>query len=318
MKVLFTADLHINLTKKNVPTHWQVGRYTSLFDDIEKIVIDNDVGLIVLGGDIFDKYPTLEELCLYFDMIRSFNVETIIFDGNHEATKRGESFLHLLSDVSSAINSHIRILTEPTTIYGMDFIPYTHIKTFNPLDFLGDVLFTHVRGEIKPHVKPEIDLSKLSRWQLVLAGDLHSNSNSQLNIVYPGSPLTVTFHRGKVETGVILFDDVTMELDWIKLKQPQLIRKRVTNEDEMVKTDFDHTIYELEGEARDLSKTKANALLDKKIVRNSHSAELDFSPDDTIEDEIVSYLLDVKGLGQEEVDRVLRRHNDNIAKFKME
>ena len=47
-------------------------------------------------------------------------------------------------------------------------------------------LFTHVRGEIPPHVKPEVDLDRFEDFPIVFAGDLHAHSNSQRNIVYPG------------------------------------------------------------------------------------------------------------------------------------
>lgn len=317
-RVLFTADLHINLTKKNVPTDWQVSRYIALFEEIANIVLEKEVNLIVVGGDIFDKYPTIEELCLYFKMLEYFSVDTIIFDGNHEATKRGESFLHSLVGVTEKLNSKVRILTEPTSYREFDFIPYTHIKSFNPKSFSNDILFTHVRGEIKPHVKPEIDLNKLNRWDFVFAGDLHSYSNSQRNIIYPGSPLTVTFHRKHVDTGVIVYDTKTKTSTWLKLELPQLIRKRVSEEDDMLETDFDHTIYELEGSAKELSRAKNSKLLDKKIVNTKSTSELGFSPNFSVDDELLMYLRDVLELGKSDIERVVGRHNDNISSFKME
>ena len=58
-------------------------------------------------------------------------------------------------------------------------------------------MFTHVRGEIPPHVKPEVDLDMFEDFPVVFAGDLHAHSNTQRNIVYPGSPMTTSFHRSK-------------------------------------------------------------------------------------------------------------------------
>ena len=61
-------------------------------------------------------------------------------------------------------------------------------------------LFTHVRGEIPPHVKPEVDLDRFEDFPVVFAGDLHAHSNTQRNIVYPRSPMTTSFHRTEVQT----------------------------------------------------------------------------------------------------------------------
>ena len=68
-------------------------------------------------------------------------------------------------------------------------------------------LYTHVRGEIPPHVTPEVDLDRFNDFPVVYAGDLHSHSNTQRNIVYPGSPMTTSFHRDVVKTGYLLIDE---------------------------------------------------------------------------------------------------------------
>ena len=60
----------------------------------------------------------------------------------------------------------------------------------------------------------------------------------------------------------------------------------------MVKTDYDHTIYELTGSILDLSKVdKDSELLDKKIIKYESEATLDLSGL-SIEDELHLYLLD--------------------------
>ena len=64
-------------------------------------------------------------------------------------------------------------------------------------------LFTHVRGEIPPHVVPEVDLERFDKFKTVFAGDLHAHENTQRNIVYPGSPMTTSFHRNEVQLQVI-------------------------------------------------------------------------------------------------------------------
>lgn len=283
-------------------------RYLKLFQKLGDI--SKSVDMVVLGGDIFDKLPNTEEIGLYFELISMFDVPTFIFDGNHEATKKGHTFLHHLSSASSKVNSNVHILEEPCEIHNIDFIPYTHLKTFDPNDFHNELLCTHVRGDIEPHVKAEIDLDKLSGWDTVLAGDLHSYTNSQRNILYPGSPLTISFHRSKVSTGVIVFDTDTMSHEWIELELPQLIRKTVEDPEDMVKTTYDHTIYELLGSVTELSGLKLDdSILDKKIIDKEYSSTLTLD-NMTIEEELTKYLSEIQKLTQRDIDRVIKEYHD--------
>ena len=318
MRVLFTADIHINLRQKKIPKGWALNRYSILFDELERVYKEHNCELEVHGGDIFDKVPTLEELEVYYKYIRNRGGMLVIFDGNHEATKKGETFFHVLKDTIEVLNPCAEVLTRPAHIYGMDFIPYTHLKTFNPADFNGSILCTHVRGAIPPHVTPEIDLDKLNRWDIVLAGDLHSHSNTQRNIVYPGSPLSVSFHRNKVKTGVIVIDTETREWQWVPIKVPQLYRKTVDKPEDMVATDFDLTIYEITGDILDLSNVDTdNALLDKKIVKHESESTLNLK-NMTIREELVEYLKNIKQLNSGAIDKVLRAFDDNTTSITME
>ena len=310
-KILFSADWHIKLGQKNVPKDWQIKRFHLLYKELLTIEKENNITAHIIGGDIFDSSPSLEEIKLFTEFIINVTKPTFIFDGNHEATRKGKTFFEYLKPVFENMNDKVFILSGITDLMNMDIIPYTDLKTFNPDNFKRDILITHVRGEIPPHVKPEIDLEKLSKWKLVLAGDLHSHSNSQKNIVYPGSPMTTTFHRNKTQTGVIIFDNETLEYEWVALKLPQLIRKTVESEEEMIKTPYDHTIYELTGNAQELAKIqKSNPLLDKKIVKRQVQSKIDFSNTETIEEELFLYLKKVKGITN--IDKIMKTFNDYI------
>lgn len=318
MRVLFTADIHINLRQKKIPKQWALNRYNILFEELNRVFEEYDCDVEVHGGDIFDKVPTLEELEVYYRYIRNKKGELIIFDGNHEATRKGETFFHVLKETITALNPNVEVITYPTSLYEMDFIPYTHLKTFNPKDANYPTLCTHVRGSIPPHVTPEIDLDKFNNWEVVLAGDLHSHSNTQRNIVYPGSPLSVSFHRNKVKTGVIVYETRTREWQWVPIKVPQLYRKTVDKPENMVATDFDLTIYEITGDILDLSNVDTdNALLDKKIVKHESESTLNLK-NMTIREELVEYLKNIKQLNSDAIDKVLRAFDDNTTSITME
>ena len=91
MNILFSADWHLKLGAKNIPNEWAKNRYLEFFERIREL--EKEVSLHIIGGDIFDRVPNLEELELYFEFVRNAKIETIIFDGNHEATRKNKTFL---------------------------------------------------------------------------------------------------------------------------------------------------------------------------------------------------------------------------------
>lgn len=316
MKVLFTADIHIKLGQKNVPIEWAKNRYEKFIKQLS--VLQQNCDLLVLGGDVFDRMPTMDELEVYFDLIASISIPCIIYAGNHEALKKDTTFFTSLKRSTTRLNPKVTVIDDYYSLENMDFIPYNKLKDFNPNDFTGNILFTHVRGEIPPHVKPELDLELFNRWDVVLAGDLHSYENSQRNILYPGSPCTTSFHRNRVDTGVIRFDTSSLQHDWVHLELPQLIRKTIRAGDEMPGTDYDHTIYEVEGDMSELGAMEDNTLIDKKVVRRQTDTALILDPSMTLAAELTEYLLYILQLPDNTVQDIVQILNNNLDKITTE
>lgn len=320
MKVLFTADLHIKLGQKNVPIEWAKNRYHSLFGQIHRL--EKEVELLIIGGDIFDRLPTMEELELYYDLISAISIPTIIYSGNHEALKKNTTFLTNLSRSTQWINHRVEVVDDYYSLKGIDFIPYNKLKEWekNPdntfVSLHNNVLCTHVRGDIPPHVKAEVDLSLFERWKTVLAGDLHSYSNSQRNILYPGSPVTTSFHRNLVDTGIIIFDTVSHVHEWKKLEVPQLIRKTIKAGDPMPATDYHHTVYEVQGDMAELSNMEHSDLLDKKISVRDTDTTLMLDPSMSISDEVEEYARYILQLNDSTVSSMLAVLNQHIGELK--
>jgi DNA repair exonuclease SbcCD nuclease subunit len=305
--ILFTADWHIKLGQKNVPVQWAQSRYDMFLDQL----YDIDCDMHIVGGDVFDRLPTLTELAVYFKFLKSVKVPTIIFDGNHEATKKGQTFFDYLTTVSENLNPFVEIVTKTTEYTDFTILPYADLHKKGEIERCEPhkPLFTHVRGEIPPHVKPEVDLERLEVFPIVYAGDLHSHSNTQRNIVYPGSPMTTSFHRSSVDTGYLLIDsnDLT-EWTWHKFKLPQLIRKTVSTAEEMIPTEYDHTIYEIEGDLQKLSTIANTELLDKKIVKRNTEVSINLT-DKTIEEELATYLQEVLNVTDDALDATMEVFN---------
>ena len=318
MKILFHADTHIKLGQKNVPKDWALNRYQLFFDKL--IEIQDDVDCQIIGGDVFDRVPTLQEVQVFFELVKICTVPTLIYSGNHEAETKKNSFLEYLAESTNKVNPLVRIVTEiePLSDYfdGVNgyIVPYEFIKkeqTWNSIDFRQPI-FTHVRGEIEPHVKSEIPLSWLSKFPVVFSGDLHSHQNTQKNIIYPGSPMTTSFHRSKTKNtnGYLVIDTDDWSWIWKDFGLPQLIRKTVSSKEEMLPSEVDHTIYELEGTMEDLAQVENVELLDKKIVRRHHDVELILSESMDLETQAQEYLTYILGIEDlEEIMAVYYEYN---------
>lgn len=319
MKILFSADWHIKLNTKNIPNEWSINRYNILFERIH--ALESQAAAHIIGGDIFDRLPTMEELELYFKFVEGCKIPTIIYPGNHEALKRNTTFLTYLKGVTNRINPLVEIIDDywSSRELDIDVIPYNRLKEFekDPTSYYdvndhSRILCTHVRGEIPPHVKPEVDLDIFSNWDVVLAGDLHSYENSQANILYPGSPVTTSFHRNVVDTGIILLDTQTLEHEWIKLEVPQLLRKTVKVGETLEPGTYHHIIYEVEGDLSELGNLEDNELLDKKVVKRDTDVALMLEPEMTMEDEMVEYMRYILQVPEEIVAKALKEFHDNI------
>lgn len=317
--ILYTADWHIKLGQKNVPVAWAVNRYNLFFQQVYEL--EKECSMHIIGGDLFDRLPNMEELELYFSFIRAVKIPTIIYDGNHEATKKNKTFFSQLKEVSRDINPliHIIDISYIDNDLGFGILPYADLHRKGSIDHFNksQPLFTHVRGEIPPHVKPEIDLDLLEDFPVVFAGDLHAHSNTQRNIVYPGSPMTTSFHRNHVKTGYLFINEQDWTWMWEEFRLPQLIRKTVTDPSEMVPTDYDHTIYELEGDIQDLAGVKNSDLLDKKVVKRKSEAALIIDKDMTIEEELVEYLSYILEISDDKIPDILGTYNDYASKAEM-
>lgn len=292
MKHTFVADIHIKLGQKNVPRAWQYNRLMMLAKELNEY---SDTVLII-GGDLLDvANPSMEEVCAMYDFLSALeHKEILMIPGNHEMkTKKNDCFIaaeKMLKDLN------VTTIRTFQTIHNIDYIPYNIIKD-KEWPIASKYAVTHVRGEIPPHVQPEIPLERFDAYEKVLAGDLHSYKNSQRNIIYPGSPYTTSFHRSAVSntTGIILFDSDTGIHSWVELHLPQLIRQTIDNPGSAVTTDYHHTIYEIEGNLTDLAKVENTELLSKKIAKDIVSpATLDLSG--SIEDELVSYFTKIHGM----------------------
>jgi len=136
MNILFTADIHIKLGQKNVPVEWAKNRFQLFIEQFKDMQRHAD--LVVLGGDIFDRLPTMDEVELYFDLIASIDVECIVYPGNHEMLKKDTTFLTYLKRATTRINPLVTIVDDFYTRHGIDFVPYNKLKELETTKYTFD------------------------------------------------------------------------------------------------------------------------------------------------------------------------------------
>ena len=114
MKILNSADWHILLHKKKVPYKWQVNRFKTMFRKL--LALEQQCDVHIISGDVFDKKPEADEVCLFLSYINSVSIPTYIIPGNHEATKKGETFLEHFTQENAIKNSNVHLITKNTYI----------------------------------------------------------------------------------------------------------------------------------------------------------------------------------------------------------
>ena len=293
MRILSTGDIHINLHKKKIPYSWQVNRFELLFEKL--LELEKTCDVVVLSGDIFDKKPEPDEICLFLSYANSVTKPTLAIPGNHEASSRGKSFLEYFevakvinnpNFILSTVNKRVEVLGQ-----GFQLFPYGEMQTGNiPAYVDGDILVTHIRGEVPPHITAEFDFNKISAWKLVLISDLHFNHKYQdFSVFYPGSPINTTFDRDDSRSygvDIINFNNIDdYDVKFIDLNLPKLVRKTVAAGQPLTPHKTNHVVYEVTGSIDTLSKIPQHELLDKKIAdKPSEASKLDLANKPLIEE----------------------------------
>ena len=301
-KILCSADWHILLHKKKVPYDWQVARFRQMFRKL--IALEQRCDVHIIAGDIFDKKPEPDEICLFLSYINSVTIPTYIIPGNHEATRKGESFFEYFTQENAIKNENVHVFTRNgrATVDGtsFQFFPYGEMQIGNLPNYVeDDILVTHIRGEVPPHITPEYDFSLLSPWGLCLLGDLHFNHRyGDTNCYYPGSPLNTTFDRDESrQYGVDIYDVIDSRnytREFVDLELPKLIRKKIAVGEEMREDAINHVVYEVTGSLDQLAKIENSDLLDKKMVEKpTENSTLDLKGKSVYE-ELEIYLNHIK------------------------
>jgi len=118
-----------------------------------------------------------------------------------------------------------------------------------------------------------------------------------------------------VDTGAILLDSTTMDHVWLKFNLPQLIRKTVGVSDPKPATDFDHTIYQVEGDMQELGELEDSDLIDRKVIKRDTDSALMLDPEMSLTEEVKEYLTYILELPDQTVEAVLKEMQNYAEKI---
>jgi len=193
-----------------------------LFD----ILAQQQVDLVVLGGDIFDNpKPTLPELKLFYESIAKFTVPVKIISGNHEAIDKRLYTYDYIPEVGYTYCDKEIIEVGKTHVV---LCGHKNLKSlFEVIHNLKDkktILFTHIRCTVPPYIKEEFPTKILSeKFDLVISGDIHYPYAPHDNFRYSGTPYGLKYTTN-VSHGYFIVCTDTLGVEYRELNLPNRLK----------------------------------------------------------------------------------------------
>jgi len=308
MKILFIADQHYMLRKKGVKREWLANRLTEFHEQI-KVILEG-IDLVILGGDLFDKAPSIGEVGFFLDFLelcKRYESPVVMIAGNHEATTKYETFL---SEIDVLQDKYFTLVTGQKRIKYKDmyvtYMSYGEVKRQTnpklPIPDWKNIMVSHVCGDLPPHVKEEYPISNFDGYDLTLLGDLHHYHRSLTgkNSWYPGSPYSISFSQASETNkyGVFVID--TESTTWttpefIPLDLPQLITIKCSPEEiDEVKLKIQDSRHcykiEVEGTPEEMAKITDKSVIKKSVVSSTATVDLRYKTREEELDAVLDYM----------------------------
>lgn len=224
MNILVVGDIHIKPSN-----HKDINK---LHDLICKVIDGYKIGMVVLLGDILDRFNDIKctSQCLALDMIKTYSnkVPTFVLIGNHDRINNKDN-------CSETSPFKAWSLFPPKNIYVVDkpfvydkylFMPYVPNGMFNtvikdkgldPKSF--KVVFAHqeFKGCEYNHVTSKDGDTWDSSYPLVISGHIHKKQRVSSNIYYTGSALQHTIDEDTEKYLHIFSVGVSIQIKTVKV-----------------------------------------------------------------------------------------------------
>ncbi len=255
MKFVHLSDLHIG---KKVHEFSMISDQIYIFDQILSIIKSEDIGAVLMSGDIYDKsIPPIEAIGVldsFLTEITSMNIPVMIISGNHDSPER----LGFAGNIMKSKGVHIYSVFDGTIhtvseggvkFHLLPFIKPVHVRRYYPdvngyedavrtviresgIDMHGkNVMLSHqfvtCRGKETLRSDSEtvslggvdnIDISLFDGFDYIAMGHIHRPQSLRKNVRYCGSPLKYSFSEAPFEKSVTVVDSLDFSVKTIPLK----------------------------------------------------------------------------------------------------
>lgn len=134
MKFIHVSDLHLG-KKLNAYSLLDDQRY--YLNKLVDTLIENNIHLLIISGDIFDNYNPSNDALLLFDetlkKLKDNHITSLIITGNHDSSDKVNYLTSFLKDYSIYIRTDLEGFDIPLKIEDVDFylIPYVSVNDIN-------------------------------------------------------------------------------------------------------------------------------------------------------------------------------------------
>ena len=282
------ADVHIKLSRFK---DFEINRLNKL----KETLIERGYKNLFIVGDFYDSsYPSLEEIKIGIEFLKSFD-DVILISGNHEDYNKTTTlydYIHLPSNVRVVKYAKLDLKSS----YDVFLIDHLNLSLIKEIEVTKpSYLFSHYRSDIG-FAPSEVDNELVSdKFIHTVLGDIHYRLFPAGNIEYISSPYNISFSE-KAENGFmeIKFNKTGLKLKWIPLNLPNLIKLKLNTEqfdnlDSYISSDnlYSIELYK-EPNLKDRKKVarydnikQLKFLKEHKIVKNVQNIEIKESIDNT-------------------------------------
>ena len=197
MNLIHTGDWHLKIPEQN--ESWYITRFKNFIN----ILAQEEADYLAITGDLFDKSPTILEVCLliWALTVLSNDAQLLIIPGNHDIGKKSLKAVrhHYLNALFNSINFDNIIYTDSILEYEQFLlVSNQYIRAKNKIPNKGKILLSHIRHELTfgdKTRKAEYNLKSLDYFDLCLLSDIHTTFQYSDKIFYSTSPYRTTIKK---------------------------------------------------------------------------------------------------------------------------
>lgn len=219
-KILHISDVHIFPKKRHK-------EYREQIDKLCKLIQDENVDLVYVGGDVIDSKarltPEQVEVATHFFYQISNLCPIVMIPGNHDLDLKQFGSLDSLTPIVDNVNGINPIYYLKDTgiynIYDIDWVVWSCIDKKNPFEIVSDwkkerTVIGCFHGAVKgcttdsdwELTSTEISIDEFVSCDIVMLGDIHKRQYFRNNeIAFPGSWLQVNISESE-EKGVLIWE----------------------------------------------------------------------------------------------------------------